>query len=355
MTVTRSNNNKLRSKANLSRLRGFAVNKIIFLVKPIGTISKSTFFTQYILPDVRPLKAYFRSCDVTKLLTSKNQLTQFTYEFLCGIACEEGFTFGEIRSFFYITYKSKTSKRLRSSPDPKIQNKTPLKRVAFSQGSEEQIDSAVSSVPVSTPEEISSAKNMVDKRPRPADSDDEESVPLIKRFASSCGKSNVVKDKLSSPCLEAQVDGVHQNPLSSGANTEHTSGAERIESGHSDLEASEMEKALIRGLFKNRATFTNALRLVCLNINPQLRFNLSRYEMYYDLSRQFSDKKIMSKFKQYLELEIPSLLTPKAMTSVMNDYISFGGIASGVRTVYFKTDIETVSSTQARWFNELEI
>jgi hypothetical protein len=82
-------------------LRFVSIRSLIFLVKDVSKSHfKSEYFTQYVKPDVRPIKVYFKGHDVTRFLTCKSHLTQFSYVFLANIAYQEGFKMSEVRTFF---------------------------------------------------------------------------------------------------------------------------------------------------------------------------------------------------------------------------------------------------------------
>lgn len=313
----------------LSYYRDFAIDKLIFLVKPIGSVSKTCFFTQFVLPDVRPLKVYFKSRDVTRLLTFKNNLTQFSYEFLCGIAYEESFRFGEIRSFFHVNNKSTTIKKMRKDLRP-TKNSPPLKRVSFQMGT---------GIPGTIASEAPAAHPPAADAVQP--STDEPSVlPVLgKRHLEDVDDVPLAKRVMEEP------EGVGGNPSPDCLITASGVSFEALPAASEDF--------LTKAFFSKRPNFIAALRLVALNIMPGLRFPQSRYEMYYELSRQARDDKILFKFKRFLELEMPSLLKPSNMLQVVNDYISFGGISMGERTAYYHTTLDIVEMRKPEWFCDI--
>lgn len=76
--------------------------KLLFFVK-----DTSCYFTQYYKANVRPIKVYFLGHDVTRFLTSRSNLTNYTYKFLADIALSLRFSVKEVRSYLCTFRKTK--------------------------------------------------------------------------------------------------------------------------------------------------------------------------------------------------------------------------------------------------------
>lgn len=90
------------------------LNRLLFLVKDKAQDRfSSTYWTQYFRADVRPLKVYYQGHDVTKLLTFKSNLTNYSYLFLAESCLHFGLTANEVRQYFRIFQKIGKSKSAR--------------------------------------------------------------------------------------------------------------------------------------------------------------------------------------------------------------------------------------------------
>lgn len=68
--------------------------RCVFLVK-----DSTVFFTQHHKLNVRPIKVYYQGHDVTRFLTSRTNLTNYTYQFIATTAVELRFSIKEVRSY----------------------------------------------------------------------------------------------------------------------------------------------------------------------------------------------------------------------------------------------------------------
>lgn len=75
----------------------YSLQNVVFLVKDIHTSSLQ--YTQFFKPDHRPIKAYLHGYDVTRFLTHKSNLTNYSYYFL-NYAYTIGFNIKDVRDFF---------------------------------------------------------------------------------------------------------------------------------------------------------------------------------------------------------------------------------------------------------------
>lgn len=339
---------KPKSK-NLRSYLDFRINRIIFLVKnAINPSAHSLFYTQHLLPDVKPLHVFYRGLNFTRFLTGQQHLTNFTYQVLATLSSEYGWTFRDVRSFFNISFKSKHIKRITSSlATPKIQKSTPVSasRIAFqSAGFENKNVSDTLSVVPSDPKPIASSDKELIKRIKTSQSIpivDENVKPLLRKRRRSSSPSDV---PLSQRLCLAQA-GDSSNPQTDGQQRHDNNQSAVDNSGQIDLRTAR--------LFSKFQNFSAALKLVALNILPDLRFPQTRFELYYGLMMEGFDEDVLARFKSYLAVKFPPLLTAKGLHQVVNEYVKFGGIAIDDKTVHYDQELSLIESKESMWFGKI--
>jgi hypothetical protein len=288
---------------------------------------------------VKPYHVYFRGLNFTKFLTGQQHLTLFTYEVLASLSSEYGWTFRDIRSFFNITFKSKKIKKILSStPSKKIQKETPIytKRVAFSSGGIIQNDSCAN--------RSAQDSNCIDHSREvsviPVDEKGQRIPPLMTNKRRRSASPSEISLSKRMTMIAPVVEPINSQP---DVSTEISNKGAKVDNGELDFRT-------IR-LFSKFTNFSAALKLVALNIQPKLRFPQTRFELYYGLMQEGFDTHVLEKFKEYLALKFPSLLTAKGLHQVLNEYVHFGGIAVGDRTVYFDQPLSLVEKSEEKWFS----
>lgn len=84
------------------------MHRCLFLVK--DTHTSSTFWTQGFHPNVRPIKIFSHHLDVTKFLTFKNYLTNYSYMILSE--CDfSGMSVSDYRQFFKVLHATKNLRK----------------------------------------------------------------------------------------------------------------------------------------------------------------------------------------------------------------------------------------------------
>lgn len=348
---------KHRSKDFKSYL-DFRINKIVFLVKnAINPSACSFFFTQHLLPDVKPYHVYFRGMNMTKFITGKQHLTLFSYEVLAILSSEYGWTFRDVRSYFNINFKSKRLKNI-SVASRKIQDVAPLatKRVSFQQSNVEQESERIVEVVEVTKTSlkrkrdrdlIKDAKTSFSK----IDVDEKKSETSVSSLKRKERSSSPSEDPASQKLCSARV-GLDSSNSHSGALDIATKQPSASSEGKEVFKVNGLDIHTLR-MFSKFANFSAALKLVALNIMPSLRFPQTRFELYYGLMMEGFDENVLLRFRDFLEVRFPQLLTAKALHQVLNEYISFGGVASNDRTVYYHQDISLVQSKKNNWFSKI--
>lgn len=266
------------------KLRYLSIHRLVFLVKRVGP-DGPLYFTQFVQPDVVPKKVYFCGYDVTKFLTFKNTLTNFSYIFLCNIAFDHSFSVKEVRAFFRINNSAKM-RRVRKLAKNTI---------------------TVSSVPVDSTPGLEDITSSVRKRSRPPALSDDD-IPLSRRVRTTDATP-------SSSSVAPPPSAVPVTPVPG------------LELGARLLAASS-ESVNIVGLtaFKKFVVFDSALKLVFLNIEPNIRFTMCRAEYYYTLiTNGLPFGRCLSAFKDFLSKVHPYMLNPKFLTDMVNDVIRFTG------------------------------
>lgn len=254
------------------KLRYLSIRRLVFLVKSIQ--SGTEFFTQYVKADVIPKKVFFCGHDVTKFLTFKSTLSQFSYVFLCNLAFEHVMTVREVRTFFRIN-NSKSVKRVRKVV------------ASCKQGSRIIRNDEVKSV-------------------------EQDSTPGQGR-----------KRKLSTTSdsgTDANVNVKRREQSSSVDVCDLSLGARLLAS------TSRMENSVGLTAFKKYVVFDAAFKLMVCNLVPDVRFPVSRAEMYFTLvNAGLPYGQCMSAFQNYLTKFYPSFLQMDAVKQLLDDILRFSG------------------------------
>lgn len=98
--------------------RYISLRKIFFLVR--DPLSRSTYWTQFFKPDVKPLKVYYQDKDVTSFLTGCTHLTNFTYLLLAENAAHLGLNSVDVRNYIRVTLRIGRNKKVEESHKNKL-------------------------------------------------------------------------------------------------------------------------------------------------------------------------------------------------------------------------------------------
>lgn len=356
MTIINTGIRNFQQKSkNLRTYLDYRVNKIVFLVRnAINSSSNAFFFTQHLLPDVKPYYVYFRGMDMTRFITGKQHLTLFSYEVLSILASEYGWTFRDIRSYFNINFKSKRLKNLSLS-SRKLQHTIPIaaKRIAFQSAGTESLNVSDNNI---VPRDSNNRKRKSDKELIAEAKRSMHSVPSTvqeqlptsssKKRERSVSPSDV---PLSQRLCIAQV--ACSQPIEADNSQSVDKQTRIIQPGASAI-GGEFDLRTAR-LFSKFTNFSAALKLVALNIMPNLRFPQTRFEMYYGLMSEGFDSDVLERFRSYLAVRFPPLVTAEGLHQVVNEYVRFGGLSIQDRIVYYDQDLELVKKKKSDWFSKI--
>lgn len=98
--------------------RYISLRRLAFLVR--DTLSRSTYWTQFFKPDVKPLKVYYQDKDVTSFLTGCSHLTNFTYLLLAENAAHLGLNSVDVRNYIRTTLRIGRNKKIQESHKNKL-------------------------------------------------------------------------------------------------------------------------------------------------------------------------------------------------------------------------------------------
>lgn len=112
----------IKSKDHFTSLRN-----LIFLVKDVKT--KTFSWTQYYNPSLKPISVYLHGFDITRFLTHRSTLTNYSYYFI-NYVYSIGFTIHDVRSYFNgftrVTSAQPDIKKLTSRGVKRPYQRTPI-------------------------------------------------------------------------------------------------------------------------------------------------------------------------------------------------------------------------------------
>lgn len=229
----------------------------VFLIH--DTTLNTTYFTQFYKPGMRPKKVYFHGFDITRFLTHRSNLTNYSYFFL-NYVYSIGFTLLDVRNYFK----------------------------GFSKVTNYQPDS----------------KKLLERGLRPL-----KDKPTFTKVLSS-------NDYAADESIPMQVNPVIRTMFDKMAAAPVTS----------PLDGLQMRK------FDEASVFNTALKLSVCSI-ASFRFAESRVQLFMNLKRKGFNEDVLLLFRQYLESEIPRLVSNDGLFSLLSDLaMQYGWYPRGTKS-----------------------